>query len=541
MTQNDWTYARAGVDIEQKSRSIASLVNKLTYRRTGRGRVIDIKGQFTSLIDFDGTVLTLCTDGVGTKLLIAEALDKWDTVGIDCMAMNVNDTICVGAEPFAFVDYIAIDRPDERITEQIGIGLERAAEECNVDIVGGEIAVLPEIVRGVDLSGTALGWLEKEKIVDGSKVRIGDAIIGLRSSGIHSNGMTLARKVLESVEMNLDEKFDRLGKTIGQELLTPTELYVKKVVELVDKVSIHGMVDVTGGGLKNFVRLKKDVLFEITEPIGPQPVFEIISELGHVSPTEMYKTFNMGMGYGIVLPQESVKEALHVLGEGAKVIGQVAQGNGVGIPSLGELLDVKLVENLTADEILLRLRAVSPPGIEFLAAAALADGDPPLGRVLTEARYVVRLPDGRSASAAESLWNAGEPLLATRRERSDSRRPDRGNTVDVRKSITFAKVPEPEARDLLVEKLAWPAEEHDRILVFGLVISAFGSARPVEVIEAFFGEGAPAGCEIVRMGLYATAGGEKVDPVEVEKLRAEKLTTENTENTEGTVQSEEPI
>ena len=335
MTQNDWTYARAGVDIEQKSRSIASLVSRLTYRRTGRGRVIDIKGQFTSLIDFDGTVLTLCTDGVGTKLLIAEALDKWDTVGIDCMAMNVNDTICVGAEPFAFVDYIAIDRPDERVTEQIGIGLERAAEECNVDIVGGEIAVLPEIVRGVDLSGTALGWLEKEKIVDGSKVKVGDAIIGLRSSGIHSNGMTLARKVLESVEIKLDDKFDRLGKTIGQELLTPTELYVKKVVELVDKVNIHGMVDVTGGGLKNFVRLKKDVLFEITEPIGPQPVFEIISELGHVSPTEMYKTFNMGMGYGIVLPQESVKEALHVLGEGAKVIGQVAQGNGVGIPSLG--------------------------------------------------------------------------------------------------------------------------------------------------------------------------------------------------------------
>ena len=284
MTQNDWTYARAGVDIEQKSRSIASLVNRLTYRRTGKGRVIDIKGQFTSLIDFDGTVLTLCTDGVGTKLLIAEALDKWDTVGIDCMAMNVNDTICVGAEPFAFVDYIAIDRPDERITEQIGIGLERAAEECNVDIVGGEIAVLPEIVRGVDLSGSALGWLEKEKIVDGSKVRSATPSSGSGRPGIHSNGMTLARKVLESVEIKLDEKFDRLGKTIGQELLTPTELYVKKVVELVDKVKIHGMVDVTGGGLKNFVRLKKDVLFEITEPIRPQPVFEIIAELGNVDP-----------------------------------------------------------------------------------------------------------------------------------------------------------------------------------------------------------------------------------------------------------------
>jgi phosphoribosylformylglycinamidine cyclo-ligase len=335
MTQNDWTYARAGVDIEKKSRSIASLVNRLTYRRTGKGRVIDIKGQFTGLIDFDGTVLTLCTDGVGTKLLIAEALDKWDTVGIDCMAMNVNDTICVGAEPFAFVDYIAIDRPNERITEQIGIGLEKAAEECNVDIVGGEIAVLPEIINGVDLSGCALGWLEKEKVVDGSKVQIGDAIIGLRSSGIHSNGMTLARKVLEAAEIKLDQKFDRLGKTIGQELLTPTDLYVKKVVDLVDKVKVHGMVDVTGGGLKNFVRLKKNVFFEISDPFKPQPIFDIISELGNVSAMEMYKTFNMGMGYGIVLPPENVKKALQVLGEGAKIVGQVSKGNGAGAPSLG--------------------------------------------------------------------------------------------------------------------------------------------------------------------------------------------------------------
>ena len=185
---------------------------------------------------------------------------------------------------------------------------------------------------------------------------------------------------------------------------------------------------------------------------------------------------------------------------------------GLGIPSLGELLDVKLVENLAADEILLRLRAVSPPGIEFLGADALADGDPPLGRVLTEARYAVRLPDGFSASAAEALWNTGEPLLATRRERSDSRRPDRGNTIDVRKSIVFATMAGTEERDLLAEKLGWPAEERERVLAFGLVISALGSARPVEVSEAFFGEGAAGRCEIVRMGLRAGAGCGKVDP-----------------------------
>ena len=209
---------------------------------------------------------------------------------------------------------------------------------------------------------------------------------------------------------------------------------------------------------------------------------------------------------------------------------------GLGIPSLGEFLDVKLVDKVTPEEILRRLRAVSPPGIDFLAAAALIDGDLALGRVLTESHYAVRLPEGLSASAAEALWNAGGPLLATRRERSDSRRPDRGNTSDVRKSIVFAKVAGAEERGLLAEKLGWPVEEPGRVLDFGLVVSAFGSARPVEVIEVFFGEGAPVRCEIVRMGLWATAGGEKADPVEVEKLRA---TAESTEKAESSKVAEE--
>ncbi len=180
---------------------------------------------------------------------------------------------------------------------------------------------------------------------------------------------------------------------------------------------------------------------------------------------------------------------------------------------------MKLVDKVTPDEILQRLRAVSPPGIEFLAAAALVDGDRPLGRVLAESHYAVRLPEGLSAHTAEALWNAGAPLLATRRERSDSRRPDRGNTSDVRKSIVFAKTCGIEERRLLAEKLGWPEEE--RVLAFGLVVSALGSARPVEVIEAFFGEEAPGGCEIVRMGLYASVAGDTVDPVEVARLRAD--------------------
>ncbi len=200
---------------------------------------------------------------------------------------------------------------------------------------------------------------------------------------------------------------------------------------------------------------------------------------------------------------------------------------GLGIPSLGELLDVKLdvrsIDELPAGEILRRLQAVSPPGIDFLAATALAEGDAPLGRILTEAHYVVRLPPGFSAGRAESVWNAGAPLPVTRRERSDSRRPDRGNSVDVRPSILFAAAPQPEDRRQLAERLDWPSASDandDDILGFGLVVSPLGSARPVEVVEALYGEAAAQGCEIVRTGLFAKAAENRVDPLDVAALRA---------------------
>lgn len=334
MTQSNWTYAKAGVDIERKSKAISALVDHLQYKRVGKGRVINIKGQFTSLIDFDDWVLTLCTDGVGTKMLIAEALDKWDTIGIDCMAMNVNDTICVGSEPMSFVDYIAIDRPDERITGEIGVGLELAAEMANVDIVGGEIAVLPEIVKGVDLSGSALGFLKKENVVSGLDIQVGDAIIGLKSSGVHSNGLTLARKIMEASEIGLDDRFDRLGHTIGKELLTPTYIYVRDVLKVVQKVKVTGMVDVTGGGLKNFVRLKKNVQFTINDPIRPPAIFDMLGEMGRVDPFELYKTFNMGMGYAIILPEKDVGTVMSILGDKAKVVGEITEGSGCHLTPL---------------------------------------------------------------------------------------------------------------------------------------------------------------------------------------------------------------
>ncbi len=331
----EMTYAEAGVDIDRKSDSIAALVGKLRFRREGLGKPIDLGGHFTGLIDFGGYALTLCTDGVGTKLLVADKMEKWDTVGIDCIAMNVNDTICVGAEPLAFVDYIAIDRPDERITSEVGKGLDVGAKMSNMTIVGGEIAVLPEIVRGFDLAGTCLGVVEKDKIITGSTVRPGDAVIGLPSSGIHSNGLTLARKVLESQGIDYHEKVKGLRRAVGLELLEPTAIYVQQVLGIVRDTDVHGMANITGGGLRNLLRLKKGVGFEIEEPMRPQPIFRVIQELGNVSDMEMYQIFNMGMGFCLVVAEEDAERALRTAGRGAKIVGVAKDDEGVDVPTMG--------------------------------------------------------------------------------------------------------------------------------------------------------------------------------------------------------------
>ena len=328
------TYAGSGVDIDMKSRAIAALVKQLSFRRKEGPRMIDLPGQFTGLIDFGETILTLATDGVGTKLLLAKAMNKWDTVGIDCVAMNVNDTICAGAEPIAFVDYLAVDVPDPVLLEQIGIGLNEGCRLANCDLVGGEVAVLPEIVKEVDLSGACLGMVRRDRLVDGSRVKAGDVVVGLPSSGIHSNGLTLARKVLEAADVSLDEKFPSLRATIGLELLTPTEIYVQKVLRVVAECDVHGMVDVTGGGLRNFLRLREGVGVVIDDPLPAQPVFDILANLGKISVEEQYQTFNMGMGFAIILPEEEADKAKAICGDGARVVGHVVDVRGESAPSL---------------------------------------------------------------------------------------------------------------------------------------------------------------------------------------------------------------
>lgn len=331
------TYSGAGVDIEKESGVIAALISKIKTNETGFGKPLDLPGHFTGLVDFGDFALSLCTDGVGSKVMIADALKKWDTVGIDCMAMNVNDMICIGAKPIAFVDYFAIEEYNQEMAEQIGQGLAKGAKIAGVSIIGGETASLPGIIKGFDLAGTCLGYIEKSKIITGETIAPEDVIIGLRSSGIHSNGLTLARKIIERAGLSYHDDFPGTDLMVGEELLNPTRIYVEEVLDVVNKFTVKGMAHITGGGLRNLSRLKKGAAFTITDPFEPQDVFKSLQQLGDVVDEEMYQTFNMGLGFCIIVDRGEVEEILELLRGKveAKVVGEVGEGKGVSLPSLG--------------------------------------------------------------------------------------------------------------------------------------------------------------------------------------------------------------
>ena len=316
-------YAKAGVDIRKEEKAIKALIGKIKHIRKGFGEPI-LMGHYASVIDV-GVGLAITTDGVGSKIMIAEALNKFDTIGIDCVAMNVNDLIAIGAEPIAMVDYIAIQKPDERVMEEIAVGLEKGCEIANITLVGGETATLPEMINGIDLVGTAIGVVEKDKIITGEKIEIGDVIVAIESSGIHSNGLTLARKVVEKSGLSYEDEFD--GKTIGEELLTPTRIYIE-VLDIVKNYDVHGLAHITGGGMLNLKRLK-NVRFVIDKPLKPQKIFNFIQELGNVDEDEMYRTFNMGMGFMIILPKDEAKK-INI----GKIVGYVDEGSGVYVKDL---------------------------------------------------------------------------------------------------------------------------------------------------------------------------------------------------------------
>ncbi len=305
-------YAKAGVDQGAADSAVAGLVRALGAIQLGRPSAqVPLPGHYASVIRIDErTGIALSTDGVGTKLLIAEELGRYDTVGIDCVAMNVNGVICVGAEPLAMLDYIAIDKADPEVCEQIGVGLARGAELAGIEIPGGELAQLGEMVRGVDISGACFGTVALDAIVDGAAVQPGDVVIGLPSSGLHSNGYTLARASLAAIPLG-DE---RLGRPLGDVLLEPTEIYVKPVVELLrSDVEVRGLAHITSGGTGNLLRLAADVGYAIDAPLPPPPIFALIQEQGGVSEEEMYDVFNMGCGFCVVVPPGDEAAALAML------------------------------------------------------------------------------------------------------------------------------------------------------------------------------------------------------------------------------------
>jgi phosphoribosylformylglycinamidine cyclo-ligase len=324
-------YARAGVDQGAADSAVAGLVAALGAINLGRpSRQVSLPGHYASVIKLDErTGIALSTDGVGTKLVVAEQLGRFDTIGIDCVAMNVNDVICVGAEPLAMLDYIAIERADPAVCAEVGVGLARGAELAGVEIPGGELAQLGELVRGVDVSGACFGTVALEEIVDGSAVKPGDPVIGLPSSGLHSNGYTLARSALDGIGLD-DDPDGRLGRALGEELLEPTEIYVKPILELLRSgVEVRGLAHITSGGLGNLLRLAAEVGYEIDDPLPVLPIFELIAERSGTGDEEMHEVYNMGCGFCCVVAAENEAAALELLRAhypGAKRVGRAVEG-----------------------------------------------------------------------------------------------------------------------------------------------------------------------------------------------------------------------
>jgi phosphoribosylformylglycinamidine cyclo-ligase len=317
------TYASFGIDIKKISKAqkkIGAMISG-THLLPLTAKVLSGYGDYAGLIDLGTKVLALHADGVGSKIIVAQMMNRFDTIGLDCIAMNVNDIICVGAKPLAFIDYIALKSLNEILLQQIVKGLVEGAKESNIPIVGGETAILPDLISGFDddiafdLAGMVLGSVSKKsELVLGEGITVGDVILGVESSGIHSNGYTLARKVLLS-KYSLDDIPAYLHNTVGEELLTPTRIYVKPVIEILDQrksIQIHGLAHITGGSFTKLARLNKGVRYMLNNLPLVKGIFKQIQVDGGINLKEMYRTFNMGIGFCVILPSRSVDKVFSI-------------------------------------------------------------------------------------------------------------------------------------------------------------------------------------------------------------------------------------
>jgi len=300
------TYAQAGVDIEASKKAISSLGEWLdkTLSFRAENTYPDVKGHYSGLYRLgDGRALSMSTDSVGTKMIVASMVGKFDTVGIDLLGMLANDIISVGSTPVAMVDYIALQKADAELLAEIGKGLYEGCRQARVVVVGGETATVPDIVKVPDLAGAIVGISGEDELVTGSDIADGDIIVGLGSTGMHSNGYTLARKAFFT--WNDYSVHDPLptdpSVTIGDALMVPTKIYVEVVLDLMKHLDPHGLAHITGGALTKLRRLKTGMGYAIDSLFPAQPVFEAVRKLAKVSWPEMYRTFNMGMGFAVIV------------------------------------------------------------------------------------------------------------------------------------------------------------------------------------------------------------------------------------------------
>lgn len=320
------SYQSVGVASSEEMRSFGSALDifKSTYDYPRHAKPVGFEGvaePYASVLKLGGNLgLAIATDGVGTKILVAEALGKYDSVGIDCVAMNANDIVCVGAEPHAMVDYIAVRSTDTHQLRDLAVGLAKGAELAHISIPGGETAQVAEMLAGTDeafdLVGTCVGTVPLDEMIFGKDITVGDALIGYRSTGIHSNGLTLARRVFASADLGLRDHIPELGGTLGAELLKPTAIYVDLARALREQLTVRAFAHITSDGFINLNRVPKDVAaktgFEISSLPDTPPIFAVIQEMGGIGDEEMFRVFNMGVGFCVVVPEPEAGRAIAV-------------------------------------------------------------------------------------------------------------------------------------------------------------------------------------------------------------------------------------
>ena len=334
------TYKKAGVDISEikkSQRAIGKLIES-THNLQKKAKMTHGFGHYAGIVEIPGgKLLATHTDGVGTKVIISNMLKRYDTIGIDCIAMNVNDIICIGATPISFVDYIAANKNDQKIFKQIVSGLVKGAKKSAMPIVGGETAIMPDLISGkgfgFDLAGMVVGMLSKKEMVLGDKIKLKDVIIGIQSSGLHSNGYSLARKALLT-KYSVKDNIKGVGN-LGNALLRPTEIYVKPVLETLNKCKVNGLAHITGGAFTKLLRLKQ-IGYHLDNMPKTPALMQLIEDTG-VKNEEMYKTFNMGVGFCIIAPENQVKD-IHKIFNKHKMksyeIGRISKNKGVFINKL---------------------------------------------------------------------------------------------------------------------------------------------------------------------------------------------------------------